>query len=243
MTSAPEPSPPDSAARRHNRHHAHPILAWLSPRRWHKHLLLSGAALIAATVAILFAIGAEHAINIHREWMETRPWLTLLIAPAGFAAIAWLSMRFFPGTEGSGIPQAIAASNTDDARLRQQFLSPRIAIAKVFLTLGGLFSGASIGREGPSVQIGASAMHMLAGYRHGRIASSRDLIAAGSGAGIAAAFNTPLGGIMFAIEEMCRHRVFHANSTTLVAVILAGLMSIALLGNAPYFGHTTTTLD
>ena len=86
-------------------------------------------------------------------------------------------------------------------------------------------------------------MHLLAKRRHRRIASSRDLIVAGSGAGIAAAFNTPLGGIMFTIEEMCRHRVFNANSTTLTAVIFAGLMSLAVLGNYTYFGRTPAALS
>lgn len=218
-------------------------MPWLSLGRWHKRLLLVGAALLAGLIAIAFAIGAELAIAFHQSLMEGSPWLTLIIAPAGFAAMAWLSRRFFPGTEGSGIPQAIAASLTDEAQLRRRFLSFRIAIAKVFLTLGGLLSGASIGREGPSVQIGASAMHMLAGRRGGRIASSRDLIIAGSGAGIAAAFNTPLGGIMFAIEEMCRHRAFRANSTTLIAVIFAGLMSLAVLGNYTYFGRTPAVIS
>lgn len=218
-------------------------MPWLSLARWHKRLLLVGAALLAGLIAIAFAIGAEVAIAFHQSVMREMPWLTLAVAPAGFAAMAWLSQRFFRGTEGSGIPQALAASMTDNAQLRHRFISIRIAIAKVFLTLGGLLSGASIGREGPSVQIGASAMHMLAGRRGGRIASSRDLIVAGSGAGIAAAFNTPLGGIMFAIEEMCRHRAFRANSTTLIAVIFAGLMSLAVLGNYTYFGRTPAVIS
>lgn len=238
--------PPDSTSGRTLRHLARGgrryALPWLSLGRWHKRLLLVGAALLAGLIAISFAIGAEIAIDWHRRLMSYSPWLTLIIAPAGFALMAWLSQRFFPGTSGSGIPQAIAASLTDDGRLRRRFLSLRIAIAKVFLTLGGLLAGASIGREGPSVQIGASVMHMLAGRRRGRIASSRDLIVAGSGAGIAAAFNTPLGGIMFAIEEMCRYRAFRANSTTLTAVIFAGLMSLAVLGNYTYFGRTPAAI-
>ncbi|MDR0717289.1 MAG: chloride channel protein [Azoarcus sp.] len=214
------------------------MLPWLSPRIWRKRLLLVGAALLAGVIAILFAIGAEHAIAWHRDLMRKAAWLTLFVAPAGFALLAWLTLRFFPGAAGSGIPQAIAASLADDPGVRRQFLSFRLAIAKVFLTLGGLLTGASIGREGPSVQVGASTLHLLANRRW-HIAPSRDLIAAGSGAGIAAAFNTPLGGIMFAIEEMCRYRAFRANSTTLVAVIFAGLMSLALLGSYTYFGRTT----
>lgn len=218
-------------------------LPWLSPGRWHKRLALVGAALLAGLIAIAFAIGAEVAIHAHAEFMQEWPLATLLVAPAGFAAMAWLAMRFFPGTEGSGIPQALAAAQSDDPAVRAQLLSFRHAIAKVVLTLGGLLSGASIGREGPSVQVGASVMHMLAGRRHTRIASSRDLITAGSGAGVAAAFNTPLGGIMFAIEEICRRRAFHANSTTLTAVIFAGLMSLAVLGNYTYFGRTPASLS
>ena len=217
-------------------------MPWLSIVRWRKRILLVGAALLAGLIAILFAIGAELAIDGHHRMMTASPWLSLLIAPAGFALMAWLARRFFPATQGSGIPQAIAASLTDDSRIRRKLLSFPIAVAKVFLTLGGLLAGASIGREGPSVQIGAAVMHTLAGRRMGRVASSRDLIVAGSGAGIAAAFNTPLGGIMFAIEELCRHRAFRANSTTLTAVIFAGLMSLGVLGSYTYFGRTPSAL-
>lgn len=235
-------APASDNAHPHRRLHARGsprhMLPWLSPRSWRKRLLLVGAALLAGTISILFAIGADHAIAIHHELIAAAPWAALFIAPAGFAALAWLTMRFFPGTEGSGIPQAIAASLAENPGVRRQFLSLRLAVAKVFLTLGGLFVGASIGREGPSVQVGASIMHILAGRRFGHIASSRDLIAAGAGAGIAAAFNTPLGGIMFAIEEMCRYRAFRGNSTTLIAVIFAGLMSLAILGSYTYFGRT-----
>lgn len=240
---APTHSTQRSALRRLLRGGRRYALPWLSIGRWRKRLLLVGAALLAGLIAIAFAIGAELAISTHASIMQDTPWLSLLVAPVGFAAMAWISRKLFPGTEGSGIPQAIAASLSDDGTVRRQFLSLRIALAKVMLTLGGLLSGASIGREGPSVQIGASVMHMLAGRRRGRIASSRDLIVAGSGAGVAAAFNTPLGGIMFAIEEMCRHRAFRANSTTLTAVIFAGLMSLAVLGNYTYFGRTPAALS
>ncbi|HJV27483.1 MAG TPA: chloride channel protein [Aromatoleum sp.] len=193
-------------------------------------------------MAIVFALGAERALAAHNALLHISPWLSLLVAPAGFAAMSWLSRRFFRGTQGSGIPQAIAASHSDDPGVRVRFLSLRIAFAKIALTLGGLLCGASIGREGPSVQVGAAVMHSLADRRLGRIASSHNLIVAGAAAGLAAAFNTPLAGIMFAIEEMCRDHAFRANSTTLTAVIFAGLMSLSMLGNYTYFGRTLTAL-
>ena len=218
-------------------------MPWLSLRRWRRRAALVGAAMMAGLVAIIFAITAELAISGHEQLMHISPWLTLVIAPAGFAATAYLARKYFAGTQGSGIPQTIAASITDDDKLRRALLSPRILVGKILLTLGGLLSGATIGREGPSVQVGASVLNMLSGKKRGRIAPTRDLIIAGGAAGVAAAFNTPLGGIMFAIEELSRHRAFRANSTTLIAVIFAGLMSVAILGNYTYFGRTPAAVS
>lgn len=218
-------------------------LPWLSLGRWRRRMLLVGAALLAGFICIVFAVSADLAIHAHQQLMAISPFLTLLVAPAGFALMAWICRRYFPGAQGSGIPQAIAASISDDHRARSKLLSARIAFGKVLLTLGALLSGAAVGREGPSVQVGASILHTLAGKRFGRIAPTRDLIVAGGAAGIAAAFNTPLGGIMFAIEELSRHRPFIANSTTLIAVIFAGLISLATLGNYTYFGITQAALD
>ncbi|MCB1907571.1 MAG: chloride channel protein [Rhodocyclaceae bacterium] len=217
-------------------------MPWLSLRRWRRRAALVGAAMLAGLVAIIFAIGAELAISGHEQLMHISPWLALVIAPAGFAAMAYLSRKYFPGTQGSGIPQTIAASITDDDKLRRALVSPRIMVGKILLTLGGLLSGATIGREGPSVQIGASVLNTLSGRKRGRIAPTRDLVIAGGAAGVAAAFNTPLGGIMFAIEELSRNRPFMANSMTLIAVIFAGLMSLATLGTYTYFGTTHATL-
>ena len=114
----------------------------------------------------------------------------------------------------------------------------------MLLTLGGLVVGASIGREGPTVQIGASIMHLFYGRGPFRSAESRRiLILAGGAAGIAAAFNTPLAGIMFAIEALAKKHVFTANSSTLITMVFAGLISLFFLGNYTYFGSTTVSLD
>jgi len=110
----------------------------------------------------------------------------------------------------------------------------RIVVGKLLLTVWGLACGASIGREGPTVQIGAAIM--LQAGRVGHMAKGRGLILAGSAAGIAAAFNTPLAGIVFAIEEMSRAYQARTNGIVLSTVIIAGVASLSILGSYTYFG-------
>ena len=107
----------------------------------------------------------------------------------------------------------------------------------------GLFSGASVGREGPTVQIGASIMQSLGRFtRFSRVETKRGLILAGGAAGVAAAFNTPLAGIVFAIEEMSRNYESRTSGTVLTSVIVAGIVSIWWLGDYTYFGTTSAIL-
>ncbi|WP_325394043.1 chloride channel protein [Undibacterium sp.] len=194
--------------------------------------------------AVGLAMGSEYANKLNRLVIGVAPWSPLLFMPAGFALLAYCCDRFFPGSQGSGIPQTIAAMDVPGDKKQSKLLSARIAIGKIVSTLGGLCIGASIGREGPTVQIGASIMHMFCGRGPFQTAATRRiLILAGGAAGIAAAFNTPLAGIMFAIEELSKKHVFNANSSTLVTVIVSGLISLSLLGNYTYFGSSGAFLD
>jgi H+/Cl- antiporter ClcA len=154
-----------------------------------------------------------------------------------------LAQSLFPGTRGSGIPQTIAALSQPDTAARDSLLSIRIAAGKLILTVAALLSGASIGREGPTVQIGASIMHSLRRFtRFSVVDVDRGLILAGGAAGIAAAFNTPPAGIVFAIEELSRSFEERTSGTIYTAVILAGVTSVALVGNYTYFGSTHPAL-
>ncbi len=164
---------------------------------------------------------------------------SLVLTPTGFALSVFLTNRFFQNAQGSGIPQAIAARHLTDQTARNSLVSLRIAAGKILLTLFGLLCGASVGREGPTVQIGASIMFAL-----GRFSPRRQpgLILAGAAAGAAAAFNTPLAGIVFGIEEMSRAFETRTSSLIIGAVIAAGLHSLALMGNYTYFGTSATAL-
>lgn len=191
-------------------------------------------------IAALFAMAADEAQALFGHLLASSPYWPLVIVPAGFALSSAAAQRLFPGAQGSGIPQTIAARQLRDDTARKQLVSVRIAVGKVALTLLGLACGASIGREGPTVQVGASILQ-AAGRASGR--RYQGLLLAGSAAGVAAAFNTPLAGIVFAIEEMSRSFEQRTSGLVLTTVIIAGMASLALLGNYTYFGHSTATLS
>ena len=218
--------------------------AWLHPRLWLRRVVLWCGAVAVGVAAIAFALSAEFANDVHQRMVDLSPLLPFVVGPAGLALVVWITRRFFPGTQGSGIPQTIAALGVTDEKLRDKLLSPRVAIGKFLLTVLALFSGASVGREGPTVQIGASIMHSLGRLtRFSRIEAERGLILAGGAAGVAAAFNTPLAGVVFAIEEMSRSFESRTSGTVLTAVIVAGIVSLWWLGDYTYFGSTAAVLD
>ncbi|WOH79053.1 chloride channel protein [Bradyrhizobium sp. BEA-2-5] len=207
--------------------------------RWQRRalFLLGGIAVGAAAVAL--AQLADLAQIAFGAVVSRFHYASLLLTPAGFALSVFLTNRFFQNAQGSGIPQAIAARHLTDQTARESLVSLRVAAGKILLTLFGLLCGASVGREGPTVQIGASIMFAL-----GRFSPRRQpgLILAGAAAGVAAAFNTPLAGIVFGIEEMSRAFETRTSSLIIGAVIAAGLTSLALMGNYTYFGTSATAL-
>ncbi|VAW93713.1 Chloride channel protein [hydrothermal vent metagenome] len=214
-----------------------------SPKKNKQRLIFLSSALIVGAVAAFFAIAAQQADHQYLALFKSHPWVALAIPPLSLALIAWLTKNVFLGTEGSGIPQTIAALEMPSHAMRKKVLSLKIAFGKILLTIMGLFSGASIGREGPTVHVGASiiySLHTHHGFKRQHMAKA--LIIAGGAAGISAAFNTPLAGIIFAIEEMSRNFERRLNNILLLAVILAGLTAIAILGEYTYFGHSNAVL-
>lgn len=206
-----------------------------SARAWKVRLVFWLGALLVGLVSALFAKMADVANGLFFDVVHYNHYLPLLLTPLGMLLTAWLTVRFFPGSQGSGIPQAIAALHTED---RSKLLSTRIAIGKIILTQVALVCGASVGREGPSVHVGAAIMYSLGRLAHFRPHyMERALILAGSAAGIAAAFNTPLAGVMFAIEEMSKSFESRANGIVIIAVVIAGVTALGVLGPYHYFGE------
>jgi H+/Cl- antiporter ClcA len=215
-------------------------VGWLSRRIWRRRLVFWFGALAVGVLSVFFAWAANWSQAVFAHAASQMRWLPLIATPAGFVLCVWLARTFFPGSAGSGIPNAIAARSLRTGIDREQLLAPKLIVGKIGLTVLGLLCGASVGREGPTVQIGAALM-LLSG-RLGKLQQQRGLILAGSAAGISAAFNTPIAGIVFAIEEMSRSFEQRTSGLVFYAVIIAGLASLALVGNYTYFGTSTGTV-
>ncbi|HSM95044.1 MAG TPA: chloride channel protein [Rhizomicrobium sp.] len=217
----------------------HLRIARVLSRRWQRRLIFTGGALIVGLAAVGLARAADMAMHDFQQIERHVPYIAFALTPLGFGLIAWLTDRYFPNTGGSGIPQAIAARALKTPEERKRLVSLRAAVGKILMTLLGLLVGGSIGREGPTVQVGASLM-----FEIGRLTPRRQpgLILAGAAAGVAAAFNTPLAGIVFAIEEISRSFEVRTSGLIIGAVILGGMTSLALLGDYTYFGSTAEML-
>ena len=207
-------------------------------RWWRRGLFVAGGVAVGAA-AVLMALLADQAQAAFRLLQSHAPGLAFVATPIGFAVAVYVARRFFPNSQGSGIPQTIAALRIDVQAERTPLVSMRVAIGKVLVMTFGLLCGASAGREGPTVQVGAAIMFALGAWSPHRQAG---FLLAGAAAGVAAAFNTPLAGIVFGIEEMSRSFETRTSGLVLGAVIAAGLTAIALTGDYTYFGSTAASV-
>lgn len=195
-------------------------------------------AMLAGLTVVAFTWLSEHALDTFFALHERAFWLPLIWTPVLTMGIVHLTRRYAVGATGSGIPQVMAAlSHQTPVAQRSLYVSLRLSVSKLVLTAAGLLAGLSAGREGPSVQIASGVMHNARRWLSAN-SSIHDsgLILAGGAAGIAAAFNTPLGGVMFAIEELSRQPEDRRSGLLMAAIILAGMMAVSVYGNATYFG-------
>ncbi|WP_372657832.1 chloride channel protein [Hydrogenophaga sp.] len=207
-------------------------------RAWLDRSIVLGYAVIAGLFVVAFTIMSETAFEWFKHLHEVAPWAVLIWTPAVTALIVWCTRRFFPGASGSGIPQVMASLDPQvDSRMRRHFVSLRLTLAKMGLGAMSLLAGLSAGREGPSVQVAAGVMHDARRWlRPGSAMNDHALLVAGGAAGIAAAFNAPLAGVVFAIEELSSKMESRNNGLIISAIVVAGLVSISFFGNMTYFG-------
>ena len=198
-------------------------------------------SVVTAIVAIFYAKAFDYINYLTTYIKDVVPWLFFVITP-GCLILAWLIIKkVSPAASGSGIPQLMAAIDPrrDAKKVSTGFLlGGRTMIAKLASSIVALLGGAVIGREGPMIQISGSIFYIIHKFipkEWPRVDRGRMLIAGGA-AGLAAAFNTPLGGIVFAIEELARTHLNAFKSQLLYAVIFSGMVAQWILGPYLFLG-------
>ena len=210
-------------------------------RLWLQYGVFWLGAIAVGLIAVLYARLADWSYALFMWGRGHNPLLPLLMTPAICAGCVWLTLRYCRGAEGSGIPQAIASLEGPPG-IARGLMTMRILIGKVLVSLMGLMGGLTIGREGPTIHMGAALMYNLRVFypkhfraRRGQVLEQR-LILAGSAAGLSAAFNAPLAGIVFVLEELTHSFEFRKSGVITTAIVFAGIVSLGIQGDYTYFG-------
>lgn len=195
----------------------------------------------AVMYAKIFAWG-ENLLHFILDWHD---WMIFIIAPIGFVLSWWLVKEFAPNAKGSGIPQVMAAvelANPKEHRKIRSLLSIKIIVFKIISSVILVIGGGAVGREGPTIQIAGSIFRKVNEYlpEWWPKISKKNMIMTGAAAGLAAAFNTPLGGIVFAVEELSKTHINYFKTALFTAVIIAGLTAQTLAGSYLYLGYPKT---
>ena len=202
-------------------------------------------SVITGIFAVLYAqifLWGEKLMNLMMDWQA---WSIFIMAPVCFVLSWWLVKKYAPYAKGSGIPQVMAAvelANPKEHHKIKYLLSVKIIIFKMLSSVILVIGGGAIGREGPTIQIAGSVFRTVNEYLPSwwpKI-SKRNMIMTGAAAGLSAAFNTPLGGIVFAVEELAKTHINYFKTALFTAVIIAGLMAQTLAGSYLYLGYPKT---
>ena len=200
------------------------------------------ASLLTGFVAVLYTRLFAYAEKGTAYIIHWHLGLLFIVTPVCFLTAWWLVRRFAPFARGSGIPQVMASIELATPKYNDKvnkLLSLPIFFIKILSSLIMALGGGIIGREGPTIQVAGSIFRKVNEWlpKWWPKISKRNMIMTGAAAGLAAAFNTPLGGIVFAVEELTRTHISYFKTALFTAVIIAGLTAQALLGPYLYLGY------
>jgi CIC family chloride channel protein len=193
--------------------------------------LIAGLAAVAFRGALAEAERLRHQLVLAAYGHPALGWIPLVSFCAfGVALSIFLVRRYAPDASGSGIPQVKAILHGV-----KNMVWWRILVVKFVGGVSGIGAGLALGREGPTIQMGAAVGQMVSGWFRCTPRERRTLIASGAGAGLAAAFNAPLSGLVFVLEELQRDFSPGIFTTTLIASAVADVTTRSLLGQLPVF--------
>ena len=165
-------------------------------------------------------------------------WQIVLVPTVGGLLVGWMVARFAPEAKGHGVPEVMKAVAVSGGRIR-----PQVALIKTLASAISIGTGASVGREGPIVQIGAALGSAAGRLLKHSVRRTRLLVGCGAAAGIAATFNAPIAGAFFALEIILGHFAISAFAPIVMASVLSTVVSRAMLGDSPAFQVPHYTLQ
>ena len=190
-------------------------------------LLALGGSAVVGLIVVAFVALTE---RMGRVLLTAGGWQRFLSPLAGSLVGGWLLFKFFPEARGSGIPQTRVA-----LILENGVISLRTAIGKFICSSISLGSGVALGREGPTVHIGAG-IASAAGRRLGLSEEQvRSLIPVGTAAALAAAFNTPLAAVLFTLEEIMANLHARVVGSVVIGAATSWIVLRLILGDEPLF--------
>jgi len=199
------------------------------------------AATITGLVAVSYSLLFSYAEHLSFYLFELNNYLIFIITPVCFLFSWWLTIKYSPGSQGSGIPQVMGVIELKNHQKSYvgKLLGLKIIIVKILSSCVKVMGGGISGREGPTIQIASSIFYLVHKYlpKWWEPVSQKNMLIAGASSGLAAAFNTPLGGIIFAIEELSKFHIKYYKSPLFTAVIIAGLTAQGLTGPYLYLGY------
>jgi len=196
-------------------------------------LLTIVIGVLAGLAAVLFTVAIEQ--TSHRLFGLAPSRLRLFAVPPLMSLVTgFLLAKVFPDVRGSGVPQTEAAYH-----LSGGVIPTHVPLGKFITGVLCIGSGHSMGREGPSVQIGAGLASLIGRWLHLSPRRVRDLVPVGAAAALAAAFNTPIAAVLFALEEIIGDMNAALLGSTVVASVAAVIVERSILGNEPLF-HVPT---
>jgi H+/Cl- antiporter ClcA len=212
--------------------------------RAQKNLLLNLPFWIGAGLTALVSVGYSMIFKVCEEWALNHAATTTILWTAPLALLVSFGLGHFLAKDaiGSGIPQVIACVEVakDNPPFIKKILGLPMLVAKISGSCLCVLGGGVVGREGPTLQVSAAIFYQISRFWPKKLSvpSLQGMILAGGAAGLASAFNTPLGGVVFAIEELSKTHVSAVRTSVFQAVIIAGIMAQLFLGNYLYLGDT-----
>lgn len=216
--------------------------------QWYLDQLLPGSSLatleacliglISGLMAVVLKQGAASISLWRAHWGDLNPLSLPLVGLVGGGLAGWLIQTFAPETQGSGIPQVKVALAPSARGYPPVALNLRVALVKLASTMLVLGSGMVLGRQGPTVQVGAAIAGQLSQWIPTSPDYRRQLLAAGAAAGLAAGFNAPLAGVLFVVEELLQDASGITLGTAILASFIGAVVSRLLGGHGLQFFST-----